>query len=171
MPRFSLVLVSLGTCFACAGSPSEVRSPNSASASGVEIRTPAAPAESDASVVVAPEIAQACGIDQSDAYFTYNSAALRERESGILAKLSHCFAEGPLAGRSMKLVGHADPRGDEEYNFALAGRRAERVRQALTEHRLDPARVSATSRGELDASGSDESGWSRDRRVEVLLAN
>ncbi len=71
----------------------------------------------------------------------------------------------------MKLVGHADSRGDEEYNFALAGRRAERVRQALTERHLDKARVSATCAGELDASGVDEPGWSRDRRVDVLLAH
>lgn len=169
MPRLIVIFVSLVASVACAGAPTEARAPNGANTSQVEIRSPQG--EPAASVVVAPEIAQACGIDQTDAYFSYDSSALREREAGIVGKLAQCFSEGPLAGRAMKLVGHADPRGDEEYNFVLAGRRAERVRQALTERRLDPARVTATSRGELDASGSDEPGWSRDRRVVVLLAN
>jgi hypothetical protein len=28
-----------------------------------------------------------------------------------------------------------------------------------------------TSRGEMDATGTDEPGWSKDRRVDVVLAN
>ena len=36
-------------------------------------------------------------------------------------------AAGPLAGRSMHLVGHADPRGPSEYNMALGQRRADSV--------------------------------------------
>jgi hypothetical protein len=31
--------------------------------------------------------------------------------------------------------------------------------------------METSSRGELDASGSDESGWAADRRVDILLAN
>jgi hypothetical protein len=29
----------------------------------------------------------------------------------------------------------------------------------------------ATSRGELDATGTDETGWAQDRRVDIDLAN
>jgi peptidoglycan-associated lipoprotein len=35
---------------------------------------------------------------------------------------------------------------------------------------MDKGKIAATSRGELDASGTDEDGWARDRRVDLLLA-
>lgn len=127
--------------------------------------------EPDARIAVADDIIKACGLTQSEAYFDYNSAGLRAREAGIVAQLAQCFSTGPLAGRGMKLVGHADPRGDEEFNYALAGRRADSVRQALADRHLDPIRISTTLRGELDANGADEFGWSKDRRVDVLLSN
>lgn len=157
------------TCAACASSSANVPSA-SAPSSSAPSSTARTAVDTETRVAVADDILKACGISQSDAFFEYNSAGLRQREAGIVEQLATCFASGPLAGRNMALVGHADARGDEEYNFALAGRRADNVRQALAKHRLDPARVSTTSRGELDASGSDESGWSKDRRVDVLLA-
>jgi hypothetical protein len=33
------------------------------------------------------------------------------------------------------------------------------------------ARLAPTTRGELDASGSDEASWQRDRRVDLRLVN
>jgi peptidoglycan-associated lipoprotein len=76
---------------------------------------------------------------------------------------------GPLRGRSLRLVGRADPRGELEYNFALGSARAGSVDAYLTNLGLDSARVSMTSRGKLDATGTNESGWQRDRRVDVDL--
>jgi peptidoglycan-associated lipoprotein len=168
----SLNFVSVGvfmlSCVGCAATARESASP---AASSTANPPSVARTEPDARIAIADDILEACGIKQSDAYFEYNSTALRTREAGIVSQLADCFSNGPLAGRGMKLVGHADPRGDEEYNFVLAGRRADSVRQGLADHQLDPVRVSTTSRGELDASGRDESGWSKDRRVDVLLAN
>jgi len=39
----------------------------------------------------------------------------------------------------MRLVGHADPRGDEEYNLALGERRANAAKDFLVEKGYDPA--------------------------------
>jgi peptidoglycan-associated lipoprotein len=69
----------------------------------------------------------------------------------------------------MKLVGHADPRGDDEYNMVLGGQRADHVSDALTRKGMGADKLAATSRGELDARGQDEGGWSKDRRVEVMI--
>jgi hypothetical protein len=33
------------------------------------------------------------------------------------------------------------------------------------------AKVATSSRGAMDATGTDEGGWTRDRRVDLMLAN
>ena len=71
----------------------------------------------------------------------------------------------------MRLVGHADPRGDEEYNYVLGQRRADNVRSAVVDAGMAAASIAATSRGEDDASGSDEQGWAKDRRVDIVLGS
>ena len=122
-----------------------------------------------ASIAISDEIRRACGINETEAHFAYDSARINARAREIIGKLAKCFKDGPLAGRSMRLVGHADPRGDDEYNLALGGRRADSVKVTLVESGMDDHRISATSRGEMDATGTDEAGWAEDRRVDVLL--
>jgi peptidoglycan-associated lipoprotein len=36
---------------------------------------------------------------------------------------------------------------------------------------MSEGKIRTSSRGELEASGSNDEGWARDRRVEVLLAD
>jgi peptidoglycan-associated lipoprotein len=120
-------------------------------------------------VHIAQDIVTACGLSRSDTYFDYDSAKLRTSDVGILNELATCFSTGPMKGRSLRLIGHADPRGETEYNFVLGQSRADSVAQYLENHSVDRNRVYSTSRGELDADGVDESGWARDRRVDVQL--
>jgi peptidoglycan-associated lipoprotein len=120
-------------------------------------------------IAISDDIKKACGIADADAYFAYDSANVRPQDQAILQKLATCFTSGPLKGRTMRLVGHADPRGDEEYNMVLAGRRADNVKGAIAGAGLDSSKMATTSRGELDATGTDESGWERDRRVDIML--
>jgi peptidoglycan-associated lipoprotein len=69
----------------------------------------------------------------------------------------------------MQLVGHADPRGSDTYNYALGQRRAESVKLAMLGLGMQSSQVSASSRGKQDAIGSNEAGWAKDRRVEAKL--
>jgi peptidoglycan-associated lipoprotein len=126
--------------------------------------------EPTTSVYIAPAIREACGIETPEAYFAFGSDLVTERDQRILDKLAQCFIKGAMFGHSMALVGHADPRGDEEYNMLLGGRRADAVRQALIQKGLDTTRIQSSSRGEYEAKGSDEASWQQDRRVDVLLA-
>lgn len=71
----------------------------------------------------------------------------------------------------MSLVGHADPRGTADYNMALAGRRADNVKQLVVAESMNENRVSTTSRGAMDASGTDEASWAKDRSVDVKLGS
>jgi outer membrane protein OmpA-like peptidoglycan-associated protein len=65
-------------------------------------------------------------------------------------------------------AGHAAPRGTAEYNIALSDRRARAVRDHLKRLGVDATRVAVLPRGSLDASGEDERGWARGRRVDLL---
>jgi peptidoglycan-associated lipoprotein len=123
------------------------------------------------SISISEDIRKACGISESEAHFAYDSANVRPDDRSILTKLAACFNTGPLKGKSMRLVGHADPRGNEEYNMALGGRRADNVKNAIANAGLDGSRIATTSRGKMDATGTDEAGWEKDRRVDVMLAN
>jgi peptidoglycan-associated lipoprotein len=120
---------------------------------------------------ISDEIRKACGITDAEAYFDYDSAHVQPEARTVLTKLAKCFTDGPLKGRKMSLVGHADPRGEEEYNMVLGGKRSDNVKRLLVSVGLPDSQASTTSRGEMDATGSDEATWKKDRRVDVVLAS
>ena len=121
------------------------------------------------SIALDEAIVKACGIAAADAFFSYDSASVDAANTRVLEAVAKCFATGALRGRKIQLIGHADPRGDNDYNFSLGQRRADSVQGVLRAKSLPPAQASTTSRGAMDANGSDEAGWARDRRVDVRL--
>jgi len=91
--------------------------------------------------------------------------------AAALDALAACFSEGgAAAGEGMRLVGHADPRGTEEYNMALGQRRAGSVAGYLSGKGLGDDKLETSSRGEMDATGTDEATWAEDRKVMIFLA-
>jgi peptidoglycan-associated lipoprotein len=118
---------------------------------------------------ISDEIRKACGITDAEAFFSYDSANVRPQDNAVLKKLADCFMTGPLKGRELRLVGHADPRGEEEYNMVLGGRRADNVKTAIVGQGMNADKIATTSRGKLDATGTDEASWAKDRRVDVVL--
>jgi peptidoglycan-associated lipoprotein len=118
---------------------------------------------------ISDEIRKACGITDAEAFFSYDSANVRPQDKAVLKKLADCFMTGPLKGRELRLVGHADPRGEEEYNMVLGGRRADNVKSAIANEGMTAEKIATTSRGKLDATGTDEASWAKDRRVDVVL--
>jgi peptidoglycan-associated lipoprotein len=124
-----------------------------------------------ATVVIAPEILRACNIPDSDAYFAFDSSKLTSFDESSLDALATCFTSGPMAGRALRLVGHADPRGPSEYNMTLGQSRADAVSGYLTTHGLRQGQATTTSRGAMDATGREETGWAHDRRVDVYLGD
>jgi peptidoglycan-associated lipoprotein len=116
-------------------------------------------------------IRKACGITDIEAYFSFDSANVQPAYRALLKKLADCFTTGPLSGRRMRLVGHADPRGEDNYNLVLGGQRADNVKKTIVGEGLVADKIETSSRGEMDAVGTDESGWSKDRRVDVQLGD
>jgi peptidoglycan-associated lipoprotein len=120
------------------------------------------------SIQIDDKILKACG-DIPTARFAFDSASLGPDANAALEALARCFVSGPLKGRSMRLVGHADPRGETEYNLGLGQKRAGSVADFLATKGLDKARIQTLSKGAFEATGTDEQGWARDRKVEVAL--
>jgi peptidoglycan-associated lipoprotein len=161
---------------ACGGDKPPVKAPDKADngppPTSTTNRLPAkAPDSPTASAVrISDEIVKACGISEPDAYFAFDSANLRKEDAHVLDQVVTCFTSGPLKGRTMKLVGHADPRGGSDYNLTLGQSRADAVKGYILEHGMDKSKAESTSRGAMDAVGTDEPTWARDRRVDLMLS-
>jgi peptidoglycan-associated lipoprotein len=122
------------------------------------------------SIQIEDKILKACG-DIPIARFAFDSASIGPEAQGALDALARCFVSGPLKGsKGLRLVGHADPRGETEYNLALGQKRAGSVGEYLSTKGLDKGRVQTLSKGAFEATGTDEEGWARDRKVDVTLA-
>lgn len=132
---------------------------------------PAKPANT--AVNVDDAITKACSLkfsnEEAAPKFDFNSEDLSQAEKDILEQIAKCLTTGPLKGRSVDLVGRADPRGETEYNMTLGAKRARAAHQFLATAGVAGEKLFDTSRGELDATGTDEKGWQRDRRVDVKL--
>jgi peptidoglycan-associated lipoprotein len=109
----------------------------------------------------AAEVPTACEL--TPVYFDYDSSTLSDSARDQLSRNASCLRERGMRG--VQLTGMTDPRGTEEYNLALGERRAQSAQQYLKSLGAD-ANMSVSSMGEEMASGSDEAGWARDRRVE-----
>ena len=97
-------------------------------------------------------------------YFDFNENVLSTEATAAIDRDAECLKK--KGNRSVTLTGHSDPRGTEEYNLALSDRRAQAVRDRLTRIGANPASVKLVPKGELEATGTDESGWAKDRRVD-----
>lgn len=126
---------------------------------------------SASNVNISDEIRSKCGIADQDAYFTFDSARLTRTDRTPLDLVAKCFTSGPLQGRSVKLVGRADPRGESDYNLTLGQSRADAVGLYLDSRGMSKAKTQSTSRGAMDAKGTSEATWQQDRRVDVLLGD
>ena len=99
--------------------------------------------------------------------FDFDSPEISESMKQTLSRLATCLIGGSLKGRKVLLTGHCDPRGENEYNMGLGATRSERAKSFLLTLGVPEALVATSSRGKLDAIGSEESTWQQDRRVDI----
>jgi peptidoglycan-associated lipoprotein len=149
--------------------PENATGPTAPAPSATNAATMQSPTASNVSI--SDEIRSKCGISDEDAYFPFDSASVTSNDRTPLDQVVKCFTQGPLAGRSVKLVGRADPRGPTDYNLTLGQSRADAVSSYLSARGMAKGKAQSTSRGAMDAAGTDETGWQHDRRVDVLLGN
>ncbi len=75
------------------------------------------------------------------------------------------------SGLRIRIAGHCDERGSDEYNLALGNRRATAAKQYLVSHGIDASRIETVSYGEERAidPGHDEEAWAKNRRDEFEI--
>lgn len=107
-----------------------------------------------------------------DLVFASGAAALEAGEYASLAAVAAWLAANPAA--TVAVVGHTDASGSLVANIALSERRAEAVRQVLTDRfGVDGTRMAAEGVGFLAprATNQTEEGRQKNRRVEVIVTS
>lgn len=79
-------------------------------------------------------------------HFAYDDATVRTADTPALDRFAKIVSKH-YAGAKLTVEGFADPAGSVEYNLALSQRRAESVRQYLTNRGMDPSLVGAVGYG------------------------
>jgi peptidoglycan-associated lipoprotein len=167
------VLVALASA-ACGGNDKPPQTPAAeATPAPADTSANTATPKNNMAVNVDDDIVKACSLKfeniEEAPKFDYDSEALTQGEKNVLEAIAKCLTTGPLKGRSVELVGRADPRGETEYNMTLGAKRARQVHSYLAQLGVPADKMRETSKGELEATGKDEEGWRKDRRVDVRL--
>lgn len=104
-------------------------------------------------------------------YFRYDDYTLDGTAQDRLKKLAD-YMKGH-ASSVVQIEGHTDERGSIEYNLALGERRAQSVKNYLSQLGVDGSRLPTISYGEEKPAteGHDEAAWSKNRRSEFVLSN
>jgi peptidoglycan-associated lipoprotein len=102
-------------------------------------------------------------------HFDYDMAEIRpDAERLLRAKLGILRASPAVR---MRIEGHCDERGSNEYNQALGNRRAQAIIDYFTNFGLDASRFTLVSFGEERPlmNRSDENAWAMNRRGEFII--
>jgi peptidoglycan-associated lipoprotein len=178
MKTMTLLLV-LAAAAGCGGDKPKVVKP----AEPVAVKPEAPPSETpppsvDKDTKVSPSLAMSgdlaamCNIKapgSANPKFDFDKDELTPEDRTVLDQLATCLTSGAAKGKAVSLIGRADPRGTEEYNLGLGSRRANSVSQYLGRLGVGAGQMAVTTRGALEATGTDEAGWRNDRRVDVQL--
>ena len=103
-------------------------------------------------------------------YFEFDKSSIKPSEVSKLEEVARKM-KTQFQGKALRIEGHCDERGTEEYNRSLGDRRALSIREKLVALGLNPEMVPTVSFGEdkpVDPGHSDAA-WSKNRRGELIL--
>jgi outer membrane protein OmpA-like peptidoglycan-associated protein len=106
---------------------------------------------------------------ETDVMFRTGSSDLEPAADVRLDRLATALRENP--DLTVRLDGHADARGEAEFNQALSEQRSTAVRDGLVERGVESTRIEVHGHGAENARGSegDLDGHALDRRVDIRL--
>ena len=102
-------------------------------------------------------------------HFDLDKSNIRSDDMGALDQKVAILQANP--DLRIRVGGHCDERGSDEYNINLGQRRAQEARKYLVDHGIDAGRIDMTSNGEQRpvCQEHDESCWSQNRRDEFVI--
>jgi outer membrane protein OmpA-like peptidoglycan-associated protein len=103
-------------------------------------------------------------------HFETAKATIRPISFPVLEQVTATLKDNPQI-KLVEIQGHADERGDDDYNLRLTEDRAQAVKQFLIEHGIDPVRLTSHGYGETRplCHEHDDECWSKNRRVEFII--
>lgn len=103
-----------------------------------------------------------------DIFFDYDKSNIRGDAEPVLQENAEVLKNNP----DLRVVveGYADIRGTDEYNLALAQRRADSTKAYLVQLGVDPGRIDTVSRGETSkfGEGTTEESYQLNRRARFI---
>ena len=104
-----------------------------------------------------------------DIHFDFDKYSISPKDAEILKKNSALLIK--YRAMNFQIEGHCDERGTDEYNLALAERRANSTMKYLISLGIEPSRISTISYGEerpLDPDHNEEA-WTKNRRAHFVI--
>jgi len=168
-----LVLLGLGWWLLCAPAPQPLA--DEASLADPALAGAVAPAETLQELAErSPEVdvretESATVVELSNLLFDFDRAEIRPAGEPVLEALVAYLQEDPQ--RRVRINGHADAIGSQDYNRNLSERRAEVVRRFLVAQGVAPGRLTVRAFGESLPVASNDSARGRElnRRVELTI--
>jgi len=102
-------------------------------------------------------------------HFAFDSSVVKSSEAANVRSVADHLKSNPA--QALRVEGHCDERGTEEYNRALGERRATAIREELIKLGISGARVDTISYGKDRPAdpGHNEAAHSKNRRGEFIL--
>ncbi|TNE84326.1 MAG: OmpA family protein [Deltaproteobacteria bacterium] len=103
-------------------------------------------------------------------YFDTNEATIRPESFGLLDEVAKTFTDRADILR-VRIEGHTDSRGEDDFNLDLSRRRAASVREYLIDAGVSADRLTSEGYGEsrpIDTA-ENEAAWQQNRRVEFHI--
>src|SRR2546423_325050 len=102
-------------------------------------------------------------------HFDYDKANIRGGDASVLDQKVSILQANP--GLRIRVSGHCDERGSDEYNLALGNRPATAARKYLVSTGTDASRMETVSEGKERPAdpGHDEEAWAKNRRDEFEI--
>lgn len=114
-------------------------------------------------------LAEKGAVDVYSIYFSFNSDALRDESEPTLKEIADVLKRH--AAWKLRVTGHTDGVGGDDYNLDLSRRRAAAVKKSLvSRYGIDAARLTTTGAGKSQPKDSNDTleGRARNRRVELV---
>jgi len=102
-------------------------------------------------------------------HFDYDKSDVKPEDTGKLDAKAQLMKQ--FTALRIRITGHCDERGSDQYNIALGMRRATAAKNYLVQLGIDASRIDVASLGrEVPADpGHDEAAWAQNRRDEFEI--
>src|SRR5439155_15614122 len=102
-------------------------------------------------------------------HFEFDKSDVRDDDRSTMDMKLRVLQANPSV--TLRIAGHTDERGSDQYNLALGQRRAAAAKRYLVEHGIAESRLETISYGEERpvAQGHDEDAWAQNRRAEFEI--